>query len=69
MDDQQIAAGIRAKDGEAFRELVATHGPGLRSAWSGDPANVDAWWPVALDAWREALRARVATGPHAAVRT
>jgi len=47
----------------------ATHGPGLRSAWYGDRANVDAWWPVALDAWREALRARVATGPHAAVRT
>ncbi len=31
MDDQQIAAGIRAKDPEAFRELVERHGPGLYS--------------------------------------
>jgi hypothetical protein len=45
----------------------ATHGPGLRSAWYGERASVDAWWPVALDAWREALRARLAGGPPAAI--
>jgi hypothetical protein len=47
----------------------ATHGPGLRSAWYGDRASVDAWWPVAQDAWRQALRARLAAGPHEAIRT
>ncbi|MDD5627505.1 MAG: sigma-70 family RNA polymerase sigma factor [Elusimicrobia bacterium] len=31
MDDQQIAAGIRARDSEAFRLLVERHGPGLYS--------------------------------------
>lgn len=47
---------------------AATHGPGLHSAWYGDRANADAWWPVALDAWRDALRARLAIGPHAPIR-
>ena len=43
------------------RQIVladAVHGPGRRAAWYGTGANVDAWWPVALDAWREALQAR-----------
>lgn len=38
----------------------AVHGPSSRAAWYGAAANLDAWWPVALDAWREALRARLA---------
>jgi hypothetical protein len=41
----------------------AVHGPGSRAAWYGDGATVDAWWPVALEAWRGALRARMASGP------
>ncbi len=41
----------------------AVHGPSSRAAWYGAGANLDAWWPVALDAWRQALRARLATGP------
>ncbi len=45
----------------------ATHGPGPRSPWYGDRANADAWWPVALDAWRDALRARLALDPHAPI--
>lgn len=50
------------------RHLVlpgATHGPG-GSAWYGAEGQVDAWWPVALDLWRGALRARrarLAGGP------
>jgi hypothetical protein len=40
----------------------AVHGPGRHAAWYGTGANVDAWWPVALEAWREALRARVVAG-------
>lgn len=40
----------------------AVHGPGGRAAWYGAGENVNAWWPVALEAWREALRARQATG-------
>jgi hypothetical protein len=43
------------------RHLVlddAVHGPGVRDPWYGQDAQVDAWWPVALETWREALRAR-----------
>ena len=43
------------------RQIVlagAVHGPGRRAAWYGTAANLETWWPVALDAWREALRAR-----------
>ena len=36
----------------------AVHGPGARSPWYGQPAQLDAWWPAALETWREALRAR-----------
>ena len=48
------------------RQIVlssAVHAPGSRTAWYGTGVNLDAWWPVALNAWREALRARRATGP------
>jgi hypothetical protein len=41
----------------------AVHGPSSRAAWYGAGANLDVWWPVALDAWRKALRARLVTGP------
>ncbi len=41
----------------------ATHGPGRRVAWYGTDSSLDAWWPVALDAWRDALRARQASRP------
>jgi len=37
----------------------AIHGPSRRATWYGSAGSVDAWWPVALDAWREALRARL----------
>lgn len=36
----------------------AVHGPGVRDPWYGQDAHLDAWWPVALEAWRAALRAR-----------
>jgi hypothetical protein len=36
----------------------AVHGAGVRSPWYGSEAQLDAWWPVALDTWRDALRAR-----------
>ncbi len=36
----------------------AVHGPGVRDPWYGQDAQLDAWWPVALEAWRDALRAR-----------
>ena len=58
MDDQQIAAGIRAKDGEAFRELVATHGPGLYSFLVyrlGNRADADdAYAEVLMKVWQHA---------------
>jgi len=43
------------------RHLVlddAVHGPGVRSPWYGQEGQLDAWWPIALDVWRDALRAR-----------
>jgi hypothetical protein len=43
------------------RHLVlddAVHGPGVHAPWYGQDAQLDAWWPVALEAWRDALRAR-----------
>ncbi len=43
------------------RHLVlddAVHGPGVRDPWYGQDDQLDAWWPVALETWREALRAR-----------
>lgn len=36
----------------------AVHGPGVRDPWYGQEAQLDAWWPVALAAWHDALRAR-----------
>jgi hypothetical protein len=41
----------------------ATHGPGRRAQWYGSAGSLDVWWPVALDAWRDALRARQASRP------
>ena len=48
------------------RHLVlddAVHGPGT-TRWYGREEQLDAWWPIALEVWRDALRARraVASG-------
>jgi pimeloyl-ACP methyl ester carboxylesterase len=43
------------------RQLVldrAFHGPGSGGPWYGTDDEVDVWWPVALQAWREALSCR-----------
>ncbi|MBI5240802.1 MAG: sigma-70 family RNA polymerase sigma factor [Elusimicrobia bacterium] len=60
MDDQQIAAGIRAKDAEAFRELVERHGPGLYSFLVyrlGDRTEADdAYAEVMMKIWQNAER-------------
>jgi hypothetical protein len=48
------------------RQIVladATHGPGRGARWYGSAGSLDAWWPVAVDAWRDALRARQASAP------
>jgi hypothetical protein len=36
------------------------HGQGAMGPWYGSDRGVDVWWPVALDAWRAALRHRAA---------
>jgi hypothetical protein len=36
------------------------HGQGGGQPWYGTDPALDRWWPVAVDAWRDALRARVA---------
>ena len=41
----------------------AIHGPSRRVAWYGTDTSLDAWWPVALASWRDALRARQAIRP------
>ncbi len=43
----------------------AWHGPAARAPWYGQEAQVQAWWPAAIDAWRSALVARLQQGASA----
>jgi hypothetical protein len=36
----------------------ALHSPGGTGPWYGTDEEMDEWWPIALEAWREALRYR-----------
>ena len=36
----------------------AAHGRGMRHPWYGSEKHVDAWWPAAVEIWRDALAAR-----------
>lgn len=65
--------GLDVVDGDGIVPLAATRLPGAREVvldgiahspfgsrpWYGSAEAVDVWWPVALEAWRAALRARV----------
>jgi hypothetical protein len=37
----------------------AVHGQGGGRPWYGAEGPLDTWWPIAVEAWRDALRARV----------
>ncbi|HEX7491667.1 MAG TPA: hypothetical protein VF337_08200 [Candidatus Limnocylindrales bacterium] len=41
----------------------AAHSPGTMGEWYGSERSLDVWWPVALEVWRGALRARVGGTP------
>ena len=64
--DQPIVAGdglvpVASALLPGARHLVlddAVHGPGVSAPWYGQEAQLEAWWPVALEVWRDALRAR-----------
>jgi hypothetical protein len=46
------------------REVIldgALHGPGAGGPWYGSDEALDVWWPVAVEAWREALSVRAGT--------
>ena len=66
--DQPIVAGdglvpVASALLPGARHLVlddAVHGPGVHAPWYGGEGQLDAWWPVALEVWRDALRARQA---------
>ena len=66
--DQPIVAGdglvpVASALLPGARHLVlddAVHGPGVHAPWYGQEAQLNAWWPVALEVWRDALRARQA---------
>jgi len=66
--DQPIVAGdglvpVASALLPGARHLVlddAVHGPGARFPWYGQGDQLDAWWPIALEVWRDALRARQA---------
>ncbi len=66
--DQPVVAGdglvpVDAALLPGARQLVldeAVHGPGVRAPWYGQGGQIDTWWPVALEVWRDALRARQA---------
>ena len=48
------------------RQIVlgdAAHGQGMGHPWYGSEEWVDAWWPAALDVWRDALIARASASP------
>jgi hypothetical protein len=65
-------AAVPGTEGDGLVPVVATalagarpivldhslHGPGAGGPWYGTDDEVDVWWPVALEAWREALRCR-----------
>jgi len=47
---------------EGARQIVlddVAHGQGAGRPWYGADSALDVWWPVALEAWRSALRARL----------
>ena len=66
--------------GDGITPLAAAFLPGVESIvlhdaghanvisrhWYGDVDHVDAWWPRAVEVWRDALRARVGAGEAAA---
>jgi hypothetical protein len=61
--DGLVPVSAAALDGA--RQVVlehALHGPGAGGPWYGTDDEVDVWWPVALEAWREALRHRARSG-------
>jgi hypothetical protein len=41
---------------------AALHSPGAGGPWYGSDDQVELWWPLALEAWREALRHRASEG-------
>jgi hypothetical protein len=48
---------------EGARSLVldqTVHSPGQAGEWYGSDRALDVWWPIAMEEWRAALRARVA---------
>jgi hypothetical protein len=72
----RIAVGqTPGKWGDGLVDVARTHLEGARQLafddvlhgafggpWYGDDEVIDRWWPVALDAWREALQARGGDG-------
>lgn len=68
-------AAVPGTEGDGLVPVVATalagarpivldyslHGPGAGGPWYGTDDEVDVWWPVALEAWREALLCRAAS--------
>ena len=66
--DQPIVAGdglvpVASALLRGARHLVlddAVHGPGVADPWYSGEGQLDVWWPVALEVWRDALRARQA---------
>ena len=52
---------VSATDLPGARRVIlddATHSPSSGSSWYGADRAVDAWWPVAVEAWRDALAVR-----------
>ena len=57
--DGLISEAASRLDGASIVTLEGIiHAPGLSTPWYGSDEGLDGWWPIALDAWREALEAR-----------
>jgi hypothetical protein len=54
---------VRSAVLEGARHVIlddVVHGQGAGRPWYGADRGLDGWWPIAVDAWRTALRARAA---------
>jgi hypothetical protein len=60
--DGLVPVAAAALDGARLVVLDhSIHGPGAAGPWYGTDDAVDAWWPIALETWRAALRHRAGT--------
>lgn len=61
--DGIVSLSLAHLEGAEHLTLHGTYHGVVGSPWYGDAAVIDAWWPAALRAWRQASARRTASGP------